>query len=154
VFCVPEGKRAEQFFTPYGKPHIQNFGTEPLVDAAFAVFENGLYAYDSRFIVQFDSTVTRAAIDSINALYRVIVDTTFVVADQLWYMLRVTKQSPYSSFDMANLYHCLPEVRDGISFPESHSFFPPLGEKCVPYVPGDTPVPNHNFFIEERRKQQ
>jgi len=160
VFCVPEGKRAEEFFTPYGKPHIQNFGTEPLVDAAFAVFENGLFSYTDEFIVEFDSTVTRAAIDSINALYSVIIDTTFVVADRLWHMLRVTKQSPYSSFDMANLYHCLKEIRDSTSHANVYAYNPPLGETCTlaSYLGGRLPSNAPNLTVRmyqftERRKE-
>jgi hypothetical protein len=131
VFCVPEGKRAEQFFTPYGKAQVQSFGSEPLVEVAYGIFYDGSFGYLDDFIVEFDSLVTRSAIDSINSLYHVVIDTTFVIAERLWYVLLVTKQSPYSSFDMSNFYHCLPEVRDRTAHANVSGFNPPLGAKCV-----------------------
>ncbi|MDP2883793.1 MAG: hypothetical protein Q8P51_02075 [Ignavibacteria bacterium] len=128
VFCVPEGRRAEEFFTPYGKPKNQTFGNEELVDVAYAVFQDGLFGYLDELLVQFDSTVARTQIDSINSLYSVVVNRTFAIAERPWYNLRLTKKSPYACFDMIHLYHCLPEVQ--LVGPNSSSFNPPLGPQC------------------------
>ena len=52
VFCVPEGGRAEEVFTPYGKSNVKNFGSEPLVEVAFGLFDNGLNSYLDEFTVR------------------------------------------------------------------------------------------------------
>ena len=110
VFQTPHGKRAEEYYTPYGKSGKQNFGNEPIVQVAFAISYSGTVGYTDELSVQFDSTVSDSKIDSINALYNVQIKGTHFIGDKLWHTLRVTKESPYSCFDMANLYHCFEEV--------------------------------------------
>ena len=130
VFCVPEGRRAEEYFTPYGKPEKQTFGSDSLVEVAYAIFENGSFGYVDELIVEFDSTITQTSIDSINAIYNVVLNHSYMIGDRTFYNLRVTKNSSYGSFDMARLYYCLKEVINAA--PNINGFIPSLGEKCIP----------------------
>ena len=42
TLCVIDSKhRSECYFTPYGKPAIENFGSDPLVEYSFGVFFDG-----------------------------------------------------------------------------------------------------------------
>lgn len=57
-------KRAEYYFTPYGKEGFCNFGSDSLVEYSFGIFDND-YRYPSGEIVfKFNEGITHSQIDS------------------------------------------------------------------------------------------
>ena len=68
LLCVPESRRAEYYFTPYGLDNYCNFGSDPMVEYAFGVFNHGWRIIYGRISFDFSSGFTETQIDS---FYRV-----------------------------------------------------------------------------------
>ncbi|NIT60173.1 MAG: hypothetical protein GWN00_29355, partial [Aliifodinibius sp.] len=85
------------------KQLVQRLKTIAIVNPVY--FHEGLEAipYD-HFIVQFDSTVSPAAIDALNKQHHVAVVKVSTVAQNL-YTLQVTSDSDLLVLEMSNLYY-------------------------------------------------
>ncbi len=64
LLCVPEGARAECFFTPYGKEWFDNFSSDSLVEYSFGVFTYGYNVPSGNIVFRFNQGTTQEQIDS------------------------------------------------------------------------------------------
>lgn len=63
--CITDNRRAECHFTPYGKTGFDNFGVNPLVEYAFAVFNEGSFGPTGNISFLFTENTTQIMIDSL-----------------------------------------------------------------------------------------
>jgi hypothetical protein len=63
--CVPAGKRAEYYFTPYGKTGCSNFGADSLVEYSFGVFNEGFRFLTGNIDFKFKDSTPQTTIDSL-----------------------------------------------------------------------------------------
>ncbi|MBC8344899.1 MAG: hypothetical protein ISR89_09130 [Candidatus Marinimicrobia bacterium] len=103
ILCVPEGKRPEIYFTPYGKKNFCNFGSEPMVDYSFAVFGDGVAGIFGDLLFTFNDSVTHETIYKFFDQYglRLIYfdKSTSDLWKDLWVVL-VTPKSPMNIMDL------------------------------------------------------
>lgn len=67
AYLEPKNKRAEYFFTPYGKKNFCNFGSDSLVEYSFGLFwskNSGSFHPDGRITFKFHDGTSEAKIDS------------------------------------------------------------------------------------------
>jgi subtilisin family serine protease len=101
-----------------------------LAEPYYLFGDSSEYVICDRFCVAFDSTITAAEIDSINALYGVVIDRQMEGMTNV-YLLLNTDQSGRHLLDLANIYYELPETR--WAHPDSRSYITLFGYKLYDY---------------------
>lgn len=112
LISVPQARRPEEFFTFYGQDTECGFGNQDMVMYATPVFwtfphipaDSSITILTDEFAVKIDTTIMgfeqlRSMNDSLEVE---LVRPTF---ENIIFLLRVTRSSPYNAIDMANFYH-------------------------------------------------
>ncbi|MHB2148170.1 peptidase associated/transthyretin-like domain-containing protein [Calditrichota bacterium LG25] len=101
--CIPDSlKRAECFFTPYGKKNIKNFGNEDIVEYCFGIFNGGTLIPTGTISFLFKDNFTETQIDSFfnaNGL-RFITTYPYYPYNKKFYMAVVTPDSRLNVLDL------------------------------------------------------
>lgn len=110
--CVPDNRRAEYHFTPYGRDDLDNFGADSLVEYCFAMFSEGMSAPNGRIILEFSENTPQARIDSLfdaNGLRFMHVQPA---AYRDHYTAFITRSAKRNVLDLACYLKRLPFVRE------------------------------------------
>jgi len=101
--CITDTlKRAECFFTPYGKENIKNFGNEKIVEYCFAIFNRGTLIPTGIISFIFKNNFTETQIDSffnVNGL-RFITTFPYYPHNKEFYSAVVTPRSKLNVLDL------------------------------------------------------
>lgn len=103
IMCVPSTKRAEYFFTPYGKSGYCTFGTDSLVEYSFGIFENGFQDPSGVVYFEFTDATPGETIDSLfeaNGLRFLRTGPGFLTGKM--YHTTITPRAPQNVFDLVN----------------------------------------------------
>lgn len=109
--CINDNRRAECHFTPYGKTGFDNFGTNPLVEYAFAVFTEGSFGPVGNISFLFIDGTHQSTIDSLfNANGLRFLRTIPHPSGRLLYITIITPQAPMNILDLSEDLKSLPYV--------------------------------------------
>ncbi len=101
--CIPDTlKRAECFFTPYGKENINNFGNEEIVEYSFGIFDGGTHVPSGTIHFLFKDDFAETQIDSffnVNGL-RFIYTRPYYPKNKKFYAAVVTPRSKLNVLDL------------------------------------------------------
>jgi hypothetical protein len=109
--CINDNRRAECHFTPYGKTGFDNFGANPLVEYAFAVFTEGSFGPVGNISFLFIDGTHQSTIDSLfNANGLRFLRTIPHPSGRLLYITMITPQAPMNILDLSEDLKSLPYV--------------------------------------------
>jgi hypothetical protein len=110
--CITNGRRAEYYFTPYGKEDFCNFGADSLVEYSFGVFNNGRATPSGNIDFRFVDDTPQARIDSLfaaNGLRFLFTSPDFPTGK--WYRTLVTPRAKKNAIDLAYELQSVPFAR-------------------------------------------
>lgn len=101
ILCVPDNRRTEYHFTPYGKEGFCNFGSDSLVEYAFCTFGDGHLKPTGNLIFKFEDGTPQTKIDSLfeaNGLRLLYVSPDYPSGHRYW-----TIVTPFSKKNVLDL---------------------------------------------------
>lgn len=97
ILCIGDGRKAAYYFTPFGKENFCNFGAEPKVEYAWALFASGKQFHTGEIIIKFKFSVTQKVINEFYERYGLRYRYTGSTNHQI---VALTKASPFNPYDM------------------------------------------------------
>ncbi len=105
--CITDGTRAECHFTPYGREGFDNFGTHPIVEYAFGVFNEGFISFWGNIWFKFVDGTSQTSIDSLYAANGL---RFLRNASRGRKVTLITPQAPKNVLDLGEELHSIPFV--------------------------------------------